>query len=94
MSSANIETIIFSSTPGIVMPLRLWSSLRVHARGSIARLNKVQDSRSPCQTPLVILKGLLSLPLMTTWVWALMYKVFTVLIKFDGTWNFSSVVHR
>ncbi len=94
VSSANIDTMIFSSMPAIFSPSRAGSSLNLQARGSIARLKRAQDRGSPCWTPRVTWNGWLSMPLIATRVCALLYSDFMVLMKVCGIWNLSSIAHR
>lgn len=70
--------------PGMLYPFSFIEFCRVQANGSIARPKGKQDSGSPCQTPLVALKGLLMNPFIITLVCACSYSVQTVLMNLTG----------
>ena len=60
----------------------------------MARSKRAQDSGSPCLTPCVTLKGLLKTLFIATMVFALVYRVFTVLVKVLGRPTLSMVAQR
>ena len=55
MLSVKRLVIIFSSVPGMLIPLMSGLFLSLQARGSIARSNRAHDRGSPCRTPHVTL---------------------------------------
>src|SRR5258708_11944495 len=81
---------------GVLMlrPRSLSVVLRIWDIGSIARLNRRQDSGSPWQTPLVTWNFLLISPFRITIVSALEYRDFMVFTRFCGMFICSMTLHR
>ena len=93
MSSAKRVVLRLSFSLGIWNPCRLLFRIRF-ASGSIARLNRRQESGSPCLTPLETWKGSLIVPFRITTVSAESYRERTVRIKLLGRLYFLSVRQR
>lgn len=76
---------ILDVLPGMENLVKSGEFLMDAAKGSIARLNSRHDRGLPCLTPLVTLYGLLRMPLMATWVYALAYRDLIVSMKSCGS---------
>lgn len=86
--SANSLTLRDFLVLGIWIQVICLNCCMLSARGSIVMSNSRQDSVSPCLTPLCTLKGLLSLPFISTVVCMLWYRTCIILMNPSGKSNF------
>ena len=62
VSSAYMLTIVFWVAPGMMIPCRVSDACSRHTSGSMVRSKRRHERGSPCHTPLITWKVVLSMP--------------------------------